>query len=142
MKFEEARTRKDYDFWTDELEAYIKQIRNNYLDGFTQNADGARGIAGMEIGYVDVEINMYSAAQCRNNAREYDMTPIIEYFCCVKFGDGDEDWESNEYLDYTPKVDWKSDDWKEQLETDMFKALDEYVNKNNLSYDKPNKTTW
>lgn len=140
MKFEEAKLRKDYSFWANELEAYIEQIRNNYLDGFTQDADGASGIAVMEIGYVDVEVNMYSAAQCRNNTNEDNMAPIIEYFCCVKFGDGDEDWESDGYLDYVSKVDWKSDNWKEQLEMDMFKALDEYVTKNNLSYDKPNKT--
>lgn len=137
MKFEEAKKRRDYKFTCVELEHYIDQIRAGCLDGFCENDDGVRGAAVMEIGYVDIEINMYSAAQVINEASEDDMSPVINYFCCKKISE--KEWHSDRYLDYTLQVDWKAEDWKEQLEKDMFTALDEYVRENNLSYDQP---TW
>lgn len=47
----------------------------------------------------------------------------------------------NNYLDYQLKVNWNADDWVEQLERDMFKALDKFVNKKGYSYDHANKIT-
>lgn len=137
MKFEEAKLRKDYKFTADEIEIYIDQIRKQKLDGFEENGDGARGIAVLEVGYVDIEVNMYSRAQVILRADKDDMTPVIDYFCCIKVNE--EDWESDDYADYSLDVDWNTDNWKEQLEKDMFKALNMYVNANDLSYDKPNK---
>lgn len=48
------------------------------------------------------------------------------------------------YSDYTgylwtgADVDWWSNRWKEELEEDMFLALNEYVESAGLSYDEPN----
>lgn len=137
MKLEEAKLRGDYKFLSSEIETYIEQIRNKKLNGFYHNGDGARGIAVMEVGCVDIEVNLYSAAQVILGADENCMIPVIDYFCCLKVNDNQ--WESDSCLDYSVNVDWYADNWKELLEKDMFKALDMYVKANNLSYDKPNK---
>ena len=123
MKFSEAKQRKDYKFTLNEIEDLIEDIRNNYMKNLYENGEGYRGAAVLEIGYVD---------QTGNKA------PVINYFTCLKHGDSKDDWESDCYLDYDLKVDWNANDWKEQLERDMFTALDEYVKANNYSYNHAN----
>ena len=54
---------------------------------------------------------------------------------CVKTED---DWEGIGYLGIEADVDWWSNRWKEELEEDMFLALNEYVESAGLSYDEPN----
>lgn len=39
---------------------------------------------------------------------------------------------------YNLNVDWNADNWREQLERDMFTALDMYVKTDNYSYDHAN----
>lgn len=90
----------------------------------------------MEIGYIDIELNVYSAAQAKANRAEDDMTPVLDYFICVKHADGE--WESDTYLEYPISVNWGSKDWAKQLEADMFSALDAYVKEKGYSYDNPN----
>lgn len=138
MTFEEARRRSDYKFTLNEIESLIDDIRSNYMKGLEENGDGYRGAAVLEIGYVDIEVNIYTYAQCVINADPEDHTPLIDYFTCLKHGDKDEDWESDGYLDYSLNVDWNSNNWKEQLERDMFKALDMYVKASDYSYDHAN----
>lgn len=45
-------------------------------------------------------------------------TPICSYFCCIKRGDNDDDWESDDYIDNSVNVDWNTENWREQLEND------------------------
>lgn len=59
-------------------------------------------------------------------------------FCCIRTSNDDASWVSDDYIDYKPSVDWNSDDWKEQLEQDMFKALSMYAKKRCYSFNKPN----
>lgn len=40
--------------------------------------------------------------------------------------------------DHDINVNWESDNWAEQLERDMFEALDKYVADNGYSYDHAN----
>lgn len=138
MTFEEAKERKDYKFTLNEIENVIDDIRNNYMNGLEENGDGYRGAAVLEIGYVDIEVNIYTYAQCVINANSEDHTPLIDYFTCLKQGDNDDDWCSDRYLDYSLNVDWNAYNWREQLEKDMFNALDMYVKNNGYSYDKAN----
>lgn len=137
MKFDEAKQRKDYKFTLNGIEEIIDDIRKGRLDGFTAYTEGLRGAAVMEVGYVDIEVNIFSEAQLTTlEEKKTDLTPVIDYFVCVK--SADEEWVSDDYLDRKILVDWSSDDWKEQLEHDMFCALDEYVNKKGYHYDRGN----
>ena len=139
MKFSEAKQRNDYKFTLNEIEDLIEDIRNNYMKNLYENGDGYRGAAVLEIGYVDVEVNIYTEEQiARSDDRVGNKTPVIDYFTCLKHGDNKDDWESDCYLDYNLNVDWNSDNWREQLERDMFAALDMYVTVNGYSYDHTN----
>lgn len=138
MTFEEAKQRSDYKFTLNEIESLIDDIRNNCMKDLYENGDGYRGVAVLEIGYVDVEVNIYSYGQCVLGADSNDQTPLIDYFTCLKHGESLDDWSSDGYLDYSLNVDWSADNWEEQLERDMFTALDMYVKANNYSYDHAN----
>lgn len=137
MTFEEAKQRSDYRFDADNLEKYyIEEIRNNHMEDMDANSQTVMGCAVLEIGYVDIELNIATYAMVEDNADENDNRPILDYFCCVKVDN--EEWESDGYLDYNIRVDWKADNWKEQLEREMFEVLDRYTKKKNYSYDEPN----
>lgn len=139
MKFSEVKKRKDYKFTLNEIENIIGDIRNNCMNNLYENGDGYRGAAVLEIGYVDVEVNIYTEEQlARSNDQVGNKAPVIDYFTCLKHGDNENDWESDCYLDYSLNVDWSADNWREQLERDMFAALDMYVRKNGYSYDHAN----
>ena len=139
MTFKEAKLRNDYKFTLNEIESVIDDIRNNYMKNLDENGDGYRGAAILKIGYVDVEVNIYTEEQvARFDDQAGNKTPVINYFTCLKHGDSRNDWASDGYLDYDLKVDWNTDNWKEQLERDMFTALDTYVNANGYSYDHVN----
>lgn len=103
-----------------------------------ENGDGYMGVAVLETGYIDIEVNIYTHAQCVIGADPCDQRPLISYFVCIKRGDSKDDWESDGYLDRDPNINWMADDWKEQLEKDMFEALNEYVINTEYSYNKPN----
>lgn len=141
MTFEEAKQRIDYKFSLNGIEEIIDDIRKGCLDEFTAYTEGLRGAAVMEVGYVDIEVNVNSEAQLTTlEEKKNDLTPVIDYFVCVK--SSDEEWVSDNYLDREIRVDWNSDDWKEQLEHDMFCALDEYVKEKGYHYDRGNFLTF
>lgn len=58
MTFEEAKKRPDYKFVLNGIESDIEDIRNNYMKRLYENGDPERGIAILEIGYVDIEVNL------------------------------------------------------------------------------------
>lgn len=136
MTLEQAKLRNDYKFNTDEIERDLTEIRNNYMESLYENGDPIRGAAVLEIGHVDIEVNISTYEQC--GIEDKGKIPMIDYFACLKRGETDDSWDSDGYLDYSINVNWNACDWKEQLEKDMFCALDMYVQKNGYSYDKPN----
>ena len=139
MTFEEAKQRNDYKYILNGIENCIEKIRNNGMDNMYENGDPQRGIAVLIIGYVDVEVNLFTEEQIsRYDDQIGNKTPVIDYFVCIKYGENDDEWESDNYLDYQLQVNWNADNWAEQLEKDMFTALDEYVNKKGYSYDRVN----
>ncbi|MCC2255950.1 hypothetical protein LKD70_16280 [Ruminococcus sp. CLA-AA-H200] len=140
MTLEEAKRRADYSFQLNGMDGIIDQIRRKQLEGFGRDTCSQMiGAAVMEIGYVDIEVNIFSKAQVtEGDDTKDDMTPVIDYFVCVK--NIHEEWVSDGYLEYTPKVDWDSDNWIAHLERDMFEALDSYVDKKHYSYGRPNSS--
>ena len=60
MKFSEAKQRKDYKFTLNEIEDLIEDIRNNYMKNLYENGDGYRVAVVLEIGYVAVEVKIYT----------------------------------------------------------------------------------
>ena len=111
------------------------------MEDMYEDGEPQRGIAVLRIGYVDVEVNLFTEEQItRYDDQIGNKTPVIDYFVCIKYGENDDEWESDNYLDYQLKVNWNADDWVAQLERDMFEALDEYVNKKGYSYDHANVT--
>ena len=139
MTLEVAKQRADYKFTLNGIENLIGDIRNNYMQNLFENGSGYMGVAILEIGYVDVEVNIYTEEQvARSNDQTGNKAPVIDYFTCLKHGSGDDEWESDGYLDYSLNVDWNAVDWKEQLEKDMFNALNRYVAEHGYHYDQPN----
>lgn len=136
-EWQEMRHRPDYKFTVQITADTLQELRNNRMDSFTENGDPIRGAAVLEIGHVDLEVNIHAACQTAYGKPE-DKTPQVSYFCCVKHGETDESWESDDYVCDVRNVDWNADDWKEQLEFDMFVELDKYREAKGYSYDSPN----
>lgn len=124
MTFEEAKQRPDYRFRLTGIQLLIRDIREEHLEINLDNGP-LIGKAVLEIGYVDIEVNISVLG----------MFTTIEYFTCLKT---ENDWEPIEYIGTGADVDWWSNRWKEELEEDMFLALNEYVESAGLSYDEPN----
>ena len=137
FRFSLKRDWKEYNFRLNGVENLIPQIRTGRLDGFTKNSEPMIGAAVLEIGYVDIELNIHSEAQVTDlESKKDDLSPVIDYFVCAK--NMDDEWVSLGYLGYTPKVDWNRHDWNRQLERDMFLALDTWVSETGLKYTRPN----
>lgn len=109
MTFEEAKKRPDYKFALNGIENDIEDIRNNYMKSLYEYGDPERGIAILEIGYIDIEVNLMTYEQVGKHPG--DKRPIINYFSCIKCGDNEDDWRSDDYVDHDINVDWKSDNW-------------------------------
>ena len=146
MTFEEAKERSDYKFRGDYAAHYLPDLiksmtQSDYENYFSEEyGDGGAqfGIAMLEIGYIDIELNL----------TEYG----VEYFICTKGKDGD--WESVGYvtdmaaandietasLDWLCGVDFGSAEWKDELEQDMFRVLNEVVEKMGYKYDEANES--
>lgn len=94
-----------------------------------------RAVAIMENGYVDIEANFYM---------NEDNNPVIDFFVCCKYGERDIDWSSDNFyhdvvfdkFDDTPTTDFAKEDWKEQLENEMFNKLDKYCKVKGYDYTK------
>lgn len=136
MKLSEAKLRNDYHFTCVEISKYIDEIRNNKMVSLYENGDPLRGVAVLEIGYIDIEVNITTFEQV--GITEKGNAPLFNYFICLKHGDNDNDWESEDYLEYEINVNFKDDNWKEQLESDMFNSLCLCVNEYGYSFDSPN----
>ena len=83
MTFEEAKKRPDYKFVLNGIESDIEDIRNNYMKRLYENGDPERGIAILEIGYVDIEVNLMTYEQVGEHPG--DKRPIINYFSCLAY---------------------------------------------------------
>lgn len=139
LTFEQAKKRKDYSFTLNELPSLIDDLRHGYMSATCENGDPYRGAAVLEIGHVDVELNITTYEQTGTiTGFSEDKRPILGYFVCIKQGERDNDWVSDNYIDNDIHINWHADDWQEVLEKDMFLALNEYVIKHHLSYDEPN----
>lgn len=114
-------------------------LRNHWMPDLLENGNPIIGTAVLESGYLDIELNIHSVAQTTlDDAERENYTPVCSYFCCVKHGDSDDDWESFDYIDAPVNVDWKTDNWKEQLEKDMVVTLYKYAFEKGLSFDHAN----
>lgn len=132
---------------------YYEEVKNEYwCDGkkdavfvtaeHTWGSDAIyyRGLIVLEYGYMDIEAELF----CKYDEEKETYTPVIDYFCCCKYGEGDTDWESDDptsdYLtkeENKPNVDWNADDWEEQLKADMIQKLKLYCERKNYDYTKP-----
>ena len=94
-----------------------------------------RAVALLENGYVDIEANFYM---------NKDFEPVIDFVICVKYGEGDNDWDTDYFYndvvgDDTLLTDFTKKNWKEQLEKEMFDMLDKYCKVKGYDYTKPIK---
>ena len=124
----------------------IKEITINIMRRFTIYGlcDGMyiSNVIAYETGLGDGESHFTNGEGCWNMhkiAQKLD----IGYFVCANTGAKDgantDGWYNLGYIeDRTVNVDWESESWQELLERDMFEALKEYVEKNNLHFDMPN----
>lgn len=137
-----SKKRADYHFSINDMDRIIEDIRKGWLDDFEENGDPVRGAAVLEIGHVDIEVNIFSEEQLCREGREIPddkkKAPAIDYFVSVKAGKDKDSWRDDKYLETKVNVDWRAENWKELLEHDMFMALDNYVRKAGYSYDHPN----
>ena len=140
MTFEEAKRDSNYEFVCDTLELYLDEIRRNEFK-YHDEIDGEHicGVAKLEIGCIDIEVNLENENYDINDRPMNDVA--VEYFICAKgrCDNGKEAWTSLGYLDnYKVDVNFHRDDWKEQLERDMFQKLNTIVKLFNLKYDEYN----
>lgn len=89
-------------------------------------------VAILENGYVDIEANFYM---------DEELKPVIDFYICAKFGEGNNDWDIDNFYhdivyDDTLPTDFTKDNWKEQLEKEMFDKLDKYCKVKGYDYTK------
>ena len=122
MDLETAKARNDYRFVLNALDkgsAVLEDLRKGVMAYLTERSEPFIAAAMLEIGYLDIELNIFSEAQVTTlPEKKDDLSPILDYFVCVKDKHGD---------------------WKKQLEQDMFEALDSYAKEKGYSYDSPNE---
>lgn len=95
-----------------------------------------RAIAILENGYVDIEANLFM---------NKDYEPVIDFCICVKYSDDNKPWAwgtdgfYNDVVDNDDilTTDFTKDNWKEQLEKEMFDKLDKYCKAKGYDYTKP-----
>lgn len=146
MNFNEAKERKDYDFRIhNAIVGYRKELIDRsfswWCEEVENNGVAEWGIAVLEIGWVDIELNI--GVMCNDDGTGYINKPDPVYFICVKGRptSNETGWCDGGYLDnfgYVVNVDWSSDNWLEQLEKDMFDNLMKAVKEFNLKIDEPN----
>lgn len=107
------------------------------MESLTEAGDPIRGAAVLEKGYIDIELNICSAEQVGKKDIP-PKTPVLAYYCCVKYGEEADAWESDDYIDGEVKVNWNADDWKQQLKDDMIRKLESYRTEKGYRYDRPN----
>lgn len=134
MTFEEAKGLKEYKFSLNGIENLIDDLRKNWMVNMKEEGTGHKGVAILELGYIDIELNIFTEEQVSRIPCSGDKTPVIDYFVCVK----NFRWESNGYVEYNVNVDWKAENWIQQLEQDMFAALEKYREEHGYKYDRPN----
>lgn len=92
-----------------------------------------RAVASLENGYVDIEANLLM---------NENFEPVIDFFICCKYGEKNIDWSSDDfyhdvvYENTLTTTDFTKEDWKEQLETEMFDKLDRYCKVKGYDYTK------
>ena len=103
-----------------------------------------KGLAILEDGYVDIELNICENYSSWENGKEIEPA----YYICQKCVAADmfEFWEDVGYADEIlpidecyPNIDWTGD-YKKQLREDMERVLKLYIEKAGLYFDKPNKS--
>lgn len=143
MTYKEAKERIDYHFSLNGMKDIIGDILKGWLESFEENGDPMRGVAVLEIGYVDIEVNIFSEEQLYREGielpNEKRKAPVIDYFFCVKTGEDEDSWRDGGYLEQPVEVDWNAPDWETKLEQNMFEALNAYVQTAGYSYDCPNQ---
>lgn len=147
LNLKDAQARSDYRFECRIDDHLRAELIGGRIEELEPNGDFIVAAAIMEVGYVDIELNIHAYCQIFNGASPDDKRPDFGYFICCKNGEDRQDWESDQYADGflgkegMPNVDWKADDWAERLEQDMFRVLLSYVSAAGYSFDHPNRAT-
>lgn len=104
--------------------------------------DGYHCLFALEMGYMNIEAQMYAAYEKDTGT----IRPSVEYFCCKKYGEGDDEWESDDFIcsvmnDEEVKcvVNFADADWDRQMEKDMKAKLEMYCERKGYDYTKPVK---
>lgn len=122
MTIEEAKKFKEYKFFLNGVENLIDDLRKNWMENMEEDGERHIGVAVLEFGYIDIELNILTEEQVSRIPCSGNKTPVIDYFVCIK----NIEWESDGYADWNVNVNWNSDNWVSQLERDMFAALEKY----------------
>lgn len=88
MTFDEAKKLKEYNFKLNGIERLIDDIRNNYMKDMYEDGERYIGVAVLEIGYIDIEVNIMTEEQVSRKPHPGDKTPVIDYFICLKMMNG------------------------------------------------------
>lgn len=97
MNYEEAKQRSDYKFSVNIPEYLLAELKADWLNSFCENGDPERGAAVLEIGYVDIELNIFAENQVARMSDSENHRPVLNYFCCIKHGDKDDRKYDNAY---------------------------------------------
>lgn len=134
MTIEEAKKFKEYKFFLNGVENLIDDLRKNWMENMEEDGERHIGVAVLEFGYIDIELNILTEEQVSRIPCSGNKTPVIDYFVCIK----NIEWESDGYADQNVNVNWNSDNWVSQLERDMFAALEKYKDEHGYRYNRPN----
>ena len=121
-----------------------EQATQEQLDA-AENGD-YRAVAVLELGNLDVELNLCAAYPSEHNSKAYPGYLSPDFFFCIKYGDDRNDWDSlgyaEDYIDMEDSgayfVAWDKPTWEDQLFVEMLYALRLLYLAHPLSFVHPN----
>ena len=123
---EEGKWYVDDDRLDDTLREELAEGVGEYDTIDTIEEVGIWGVAVLEIGYADIEVNVTRA---EGDAISGD------YFVCLKQEDGE--WFSHGYIDREVTIDWSAPDWKDRLHEEMRAELIRYADEQHWDLSTP-----
>ena len=107
-------------------------------DRFNKDLMCDRVLGVIQFPFIDIELEMWTKqGNNYDEATEDDKDIKLSYVVCRRFGYGEDDWDTDGWVDKDVMVDWSDADWEIQLEEDMLSALEKYAEERGLSYTEP-----
>ena len=140
MTVSDVMARPDYGFQINsvlDFQAFLKTMRSGNMEAISSVNPMGDGdyvhVATVEVGSVCADIDLYYYIEYAGGPEE--QVPDLSSYVFLRTDDG---WESYDYMPFNFRrfVDWRADDWMEQLQKEVVRVMISMANENEWDFDK------